>query len=377
MTEEIPISPISQSPCPGEKIGNYYRFKEMFGDWIILEDYLTRCRLVLGVPFNYENVSLAPEQVAKAVALLRSKIWIANQKGLSIPILYLDGMINSLGQERTYIPEIGNVQPTEMGILYTEANALSFEARAYYTLYNILTAQTHIGEIISVPFDFRDDIGCNLANWGIESHRNHGLVYGTAYEEAPLVLRYLEELGYIKTHIYQNEPEPSDSGVQLKVKGYVVADRMKHGRESNRLKAFLVCRFINELNSLYEAVYKPVGLEVGCPVERVDKIHHNDQITDRILREIREAAVVIVDMTESNFNVGFESGYAMNLGKSIIFTTKKKGEKQDLPFDVSGYNTIIYEDDLEKFREILKERMLVAIERHKSSNELPDLPAGL
>jgi len=185
-----------------------------------------------------------------------------------------------------------------------------------------------------------------------------------------MLLQYLQEQGWIKL-----EEDLQNEGwtASLTPAGYSIASQMTHGLISRAKKAFCVCRFIAEVNDVYDRIYKPVGDSVGCPVNRVDRIPHNEMITDRILREIREATVVVVDMTESNFNVGFEAGYAMSHNKQIIFTIKKTGEDVKLPFDVAGYSTIIYEN-LEDLRERFRERMLVAIDIEKAKSQLPELP---
>jgi nucleoside 2-deoxyribosyltransferase len=116
-------------------------------------------------------------------------------------------------------------------------------------------------------------------------------------------------------------------------------------------------------------VYDPVSNEVQCKIQTVADIPHNERIDDRIMKEICEAAVIVVDLTNHNFNVAFEAGYALALNKPIIWTMKKDDtEKLNLPFDIQSHNILVYDkNEIVKFKEILKARMQVALNVLSSS----------
>jgi nucleoside 2-deoxyribosyltransferase len=56
-----------------------------------------------------------------------------------------------------------------------------------------------------------------------------------------------------------------------------------------------------------------------------------------------EAEVVIAEITPENRNVFYELGYAHALGKPTIMLAERG---TDLPFDVSGYRVLLYENTI-------------------------------
>lgn len=108
--------------------------------------------------------------------------------------------------------------------------------------------------------------------------------------------------------------------------------------------AFVVMQFTDEFNSLYEEVIKPVCEEYGYSCIRADDIFNNGLIIDDITRSIRDASVVIADITPSNPNVFYELGYSHGLSKPTILLSDKKRDR--LPFDVSGFRTLFYDNTI-------------------------------
>ncbi|QNG04551.1 hypothetical protein FQ488_01980 [Enterococcus hirae] len=90
---------------------------------------------------------------------------------------------------------------------------------------------------------------------------------------------------------------------------------------------------------------------------RADLEFHNQQNIERIHSCIKEADLIIADLSGNNPNVYYELGYARALCKEVIQIRDKNTDK--LPFDVSGYNTPTYDlsttESREKFRMFLKE----------------------
>jgi len=52
----------------------------------------------------------------------------------------------------------------------------------------------------------------------------------------------------------------------------------------------------------------------------VDELDHREKICDRMLAEIRRSQVVIADFTRHSQNVYFEAGFALALGRLVIWT---------------------------------------------------------
>ena len=74
-------------------------------------------------------------------------------------------------------------------------------------------------------------------------------------------------------------------------------------------------------------------------LRRIDDFDGDDEIVDRIYKEIDAADLVIADLTVSSANVYLELGYATGRGKYLIKTCR---EDTPLEFDVRGHRTLMY-----------------------------------
>ncbi len=108
--------------------------------------------------------------------------------------------------------------------------------------------------------------------------------------------------------------------------------------------AFVVMQFTDEFDALYREVIAPTCAKFGFTAIRADDIYHNGLIVEDIARSIREATVVIADITPDNPNVYYEVGFSHGIGKSTILLADKK--RSTLPFDVNGFRTIFYENTI-------------------------------
>ena len=109
-------------------------------------------------------------------------------------------------------------------------------------------------------------------------------------------------------------------------------------------KAFVVMQFTQEYNQLYTEVIKPVCEKYGLDVERADEFYTATPIIKDIVKSIKNASVIIAEITPDNPNVFYEVGYAHAIEKPTILLSDVKREK--LPFDVSGFRTLFYENTI-------------------------------
>ncbi len=123
-------------------------------------------------------------------------------------------------------------------------------------------------------------------------------------------------------------------GVQ--VRNFTVCDK--------KPKAFVVMQFTDEFNALYDDVIRPACERYGYEVIRADNVYTNGLIIDDITKNIQESSVIIADITPSNLNVYYEVGYAHGINKATILLCDKSREK--LPFDISGFRTLFYENTI-------------------------------
>ena len=97
--------------------------------------------------------------------------------------------------------------------------------------------------------------------------------------------------------------------------------------------------FDSDLDWLHDEL-KDVASQVNVELTRADDISQPGVIIQQILDSINESDVVVAVCTGKNPNVFFELGYAWWRHDPVLIA--ESGD--DLPFDVSGYRTVMYGD---------------------------------
>jgi hypothetical protein len=110
-----------------------------------------------------------------------------------------------------------------------------------------------------------------------------------------------------------------------------------------RGRAFVVMEFDAPYNELYRDVIQPVCQAADLDVHRADETFGPGLIISDIVSSIQSAKLVIAEITPTNANVFFEVGYAYAIRKPTILLAVN-GTK--LPFDVSPFRTLFYENSI-------------------------------
>lgn len=131
--------------------------------------------------------------------------------------------------------------------------------------------------------------------------------------------------------------------------------------EPGRPRAFVVMQFSEPYNTLYDEVIQPVAKRLNFEVYRADDVFRPGIILQDIVRGLIEADVIIAEITPVNANVFYELGYAHALDKPTILLASRNTQ---LPFDISGYRCIFYDDTIGG-----KHRVEVDLERHLKNIE--------
>ena len=108
--------------------------------------------------------------------------------------------------------------------------------------------------------------------------------------------------------------------------------------------SFVVMQFTKPYNELYSEVIQPICEEFGITAIRADETYGPGIIISDIARQIIEASLVVAEITPVNPNVYYEVGYAHALNKQTILIAEKG---TDLPFDVSPFRVLFYENTIE------------------------------
>ncbi|MFN8145158.1 MAG: hypothetical protein U0073_12125 [Bacteroidia bacterium] len=109
-------------------------------------------------------------------------------------------------------------------------------------------------------------------------------------------------------------------------------------------KLFVVMQFTDDYNKLYSEVIHPVAEKMGFECIRADEHYSSTPILKDIITSIEESSAIIADITPDNPNVFYEIGYSHAINKPTILLCDKKREK--LPFDISGFRTLFYENTI-------------------------------
>ncbi len=110
-----------------------------------------------------------------------------------------------------------------------------------------------------------------------------------------------------------------------------------------KLTAFVIMEFSDQFNNIYTRVIKPICKKQDILCIRVDEICCPGKITSDIFEVIKEADIIIAEVTPNNANVFFELGYAVAFDKQII-PLVDSSKRDRLPFDIFDIRTIFYDN---------------------------------
>ncbi len=128
---------------------------------------------------------------------------------------------------------------------------------------------------------------------------------------------------------------------------------------TNSRTAFIAMSFDHSLDSAFSDGIEPAIREAGYESLRVDKVHHNEKICDRIVVEIRRSRFLVADVTMQRQGVYFEAGFAMALGLPVIWSCRED-DLMNVHFDTRQYNHVVWKDPAQ-LRAQLRDRITATI----------------
>jgi len=142
-------------------------------------------------------------------------------------------------------------------------------------------------------------------------------------------------------------------------------------KESISEQCFVAMWFDNQLDSAYDNAILPAIISTGHTSYRVDKDNsHSDQITNKILAEIKSSKFLIADFTHgkdgARGGVYFEAGYALGLGIPVLWLIRKD-DVSKMHFDTNHYPHIVWENETQ-----LREQLEAAILAHQHIGKGPN-----
>lgn len=108
-------------------------------------------------------------------------------------------------------------------------------------------------------------------------------------------------------------------------------------------RAFVAMSFSEAMKEVWLHGIAP-GIEAaGWHPHRVDTVKHLGRIDMKILDDIRTSRFVVADFTEQRTGVYFEAGYALALGRPVIWSVRD-GQVKKLHFDTRQFSHIVWKD---------------------------------
>lgn len=125
-------------------------------------------------------------------------------------------------------------------------------------------------------------------------------------------------------------------------------------------KCFVAMSFHKDLKDAYEkGIFLAVKKDCKMDPVRMDLVEHNEKICDRMVAEIRTCQFLVADVTRQRANVYFEGGFAMGLGRPVIWTCSED-DRKEVHFDTRQYNHIFWKDPKD-LRTKLRDRIKATI----------------
>jgi nucleoside 2-deoxyribosyltransferase/ribosomal protein S27E len=164
--------------------------------------------------------------------------------------------------------------------------------------------------------------------------------------EVFFLMRQLFEDGYITGNVQTIPTE-----ITVTAKGWNRIAELEREKVTESSKAFVAMWFNDDVENAYETAIKKAVVDAGYEPVRIDKVEHNNKIDDEIIANIRESKFVIADFTGHRGGVYFEAGYAMGLGKPVIWTCREDHLK-DIHFDTRQYAHIVWDTEEDLYQKL-------------------------
>lgn len=111
---------------------------------------------------------------------------------------------------------------------------------------------------------------------------------------------------------------------------------------TSRPTCFVISPFGEPYDSYFTRIIKPALDECGFYAARGDSLFRPSSIMDDIWLGIREAKLLIAELTTRNANVFYELGLAHALSKPVILIATSM---EDVPFDLRSIRVLLYNKD--------------------------------
>jgi nucleoside 2-deoxyribosyltransferase len=137
---------------------------------------------------------------------------------------------------------------------------------------------------------------------------------------------------------------PGIDGVSITGRGWERAAQLADQHETSKT-AFVAMKFNDEMLALWPTAFVPAIKRAGFEPSLANDPQHNEQIDARIVTAVKQCRFVIADVTFAPTGVYFEAGYALGMGRPVIWTCRSDRKGTDMHFDTRQYNHILWETE--------------------------------
>ena len=166
--------------------------------------------------------------------------------------------------------------------------------------------------------------------------RDYPLAWAAGVEEFHYILNSLKERGMVSLPA----PVLGAERVVITPHGWEVLASLESTSAFDD-QAFVAMWFDAEMDDAWEQGIKPAVEQAGYRPIRVDKELHIDRIDAKIVADIKDSRFLVADVTGQRAGVYFEAGYAMGLGRPVIWCVRED-QLNEVHFDTRQYNHIVW-----------------------------------
>jgi hypothetical protein len=201
-----------------------------------------------------------------------------------------------------------------------------------------------ISEIKSYIYQETTTLGKHVP---IEVRKLFTLFYLKDYKELYSLLRHLQETNFL---IKNTNVGGATANVLLTVEGFSKIESTLENHSQSK-KVFVACAFGTPYQDGLVKTIKSACTTCGFDANLVSDERHNNDISHKIISDIKQSKFVIADFTDQNNGVYFEAGYAMGESKEVIrLISKEQLDEKKLHFDTRQFHHIPWEKD--KWKEL-------------------------
>jgi len=152
---------------------------------------------------------------------------------------------------------------------------------------------------------------------------------------------------FVKCLVQRGDLESAAAALTITAQGWERVSKLATQGPTSRT-AFVAMKFNADMLALWESTFKPAIERARFEPRLANDPAHNEQIDARIVAELKQCRFVVADVTFVSPGVYFEAGYALGIGRQVIWTCREDREKTDMHFDTRQYNHILWKsgDDL-------------------------------